>query len=104
MDSAFIESFEHRTGGGGDVADGVILADKALDRVDTLEPHQGLELDLGTKIAAHQVDVTEAWYFARFDPGNNLAANNRFICGSVGRRRPSAPSPTDCHTRIGIST
>ena len=60
MGGALIEAREHGPRRGGDVADGIILADERLDRVEAVEPHQGLELDLVAEVAPHQVDMAKA--------------------------------------------
>ncbi len=70
MSGALIESREDGASALGDVADYIIFANEGPDRVEIVEPHQGLELDLVAEVAAHQVDVAKAADSPSLDPWN----------------------------------
>src|SRR6476619_388010 len=84
------------------VADGIILTHEGPDRVDAVEPHQGLELDLPAEVALHQVHVHEARDLPRLDARNHFVADDALIGVRVLRRGPAAPETTDHQTRIGM--
>src|SRR3954471_23399043 len=77
------------------MADAVILAHEALDRVEAIEPHQRLELDLAAEVASHQVDMAEARNVPRLDAGNDFGADDPLILAGIVRRGPAAPETAD---------
>src|SRR5690348_8670498 len=104
MGGAVVEAVEHRARFERNVAERIILAHERLDRIEVVEPHQGLELDLPVEIAPHQVDVAEAGDTARLDAGDHFVADDPLIGVRVFRRGPAAPEPADHQTRMGMST
>src|SRR4051794_35697975 len=104
MRGALVEPLEHLASRVWNMADAVVLAHEGLDRVEAVEPHQGLELDLIAKLALHQVDVAEARDPPRLNAGDHLAADDPLISLGIVGRGPAAPDAADHHTRIGIRT
>ena len=104
VSGAVIEAVEHGARLQRHVADAIVLAHERFDRIEAVEPHDGLELDLLTEVALHQIDVAKARDIPRFDAGDHLAANDPFISVGIVGRGPPAPHAADHHTRIGMST
>src|SRR3954454_11495850 len=103
MRRALVEPGERRPRRFGHMAHAVIFAHERLDRLDAVEPHQGLELDFIAKLALHQVDVAEARDVPSLDARDDVAADDLLISLGILRRGPPAPLPAD-HTRIGMRT
>src|SRR5262245_36038582 len=95
MRSTVVEAVEHRPSLERNMADGKVLAHERLDRLDAVEPHQGLEFDLAPEVAPHQVDVSEAGDAPRLDARDHFAANDALIGVRILRRRPPAPQPAN---------
>src|SRR3954453_3229712 len=95
MGGALVEALEDGARRSRYVAEAVILADEGLDRLQAVEPHQSLKLDLAFQVAFHQVDVSNAGDLPRLDPRDHLAANDSLISAGILRQRPSAPDPAD---------
>src|SRR3954447_25431658 len=104
MGGAVVEAVEDRARFEWHVAERIILAHERADRVEAVEPHQGLELDLPVEVAAHQVDMAEARDFACFDAGDYFGADDSLIVVGILRSSPAAPETADHQTRIGIRT
>ena len=83
---AFVETLEDGAGGRRHVADGVVFADEGYDRVEAVEPHERLKLDLVADLAAHQVNASKTGDLPRLDAGDHL-----IILGEVTDGAPPAP-------------
>src|SRR5215472_11389767 len=73
----------------------VVLAHEALHAVESVEPHQGHELDIVVSLPADQVDRPEPGNAARFDTRNDLAAHDALVGLRVVLGRPASPHPAD---------
>src|SRR5512146_3373187 len=104
MRGAVVKAVEHRPSLQWNMAHRIILSHKGLDRVEAIEPHQGLELDLAAEIALHQVHVAEARNLPSLDARDYLGADDPLISIGILQRRPAAPETADHQTRIGMRT
>src|SRR5918993_387747 len=104
MHRTLVETGQHGLGCSRHMADAIVFAHECLYRVEAVEPHQSLELDLIAEMALHQIDVAETRNASSLDARDHFAANDTLVSVGILRRGSPAPETADGHTRIGMRT